>query len=99
MGPYWTIFDQNWKDSAGGHHLPIFKIQNSTLLDPKQYSNFDFYDIYLYIIHLYHEIQVTWYKQSYQKAIFNPENSQKVPKVAKFEDIWNLTNPTRLKHM
>ena len=32
-------------------------------------------------MHLCHEIQVTWHKQSYQNAIFNPENSQKVPKI------------------
>ena len=61
---------------------PFSKFKNPPFWTPIQCSNIDFYDIYLYIMHLYYDVQVTWYKQSYQKAIFNPENSQKVPKVA-----------------
>ena len=46
-------------------------------------SNFEFYDIYLNIIHDFSKLQVTKSYQCYHGAIFNPKSSQNWPKSAK----------------
>ena len=49
-----------------------------------QQSYLQLFDMYLNAIYLSSENIVTWNRQSYQWAIFNPEKSQKVPKRANF---------------
>ena len=58
IGPFLTKIE---KIQPGVLTYPISKFKNPPFWTPIQCSNFDFYDIYLYNMHLYCEISVTSY--------------------------------------